>query len=257
MKLLENSSFEAITSGLQLLTGSSRIFGRVESYSCKMVGPEKSLYKKLNFEHGHNPSDLQALSPPENKFGVSPSNVSYSFPLPSAARRSRSLSGDEEGGGSLCDVISRKALFHLISTLNASFPDYDFSSAKAEEFSREPSLAVVVANIDTYLSAAAGEQYNVLRNTLWRTIEDEITPKECDIYRYNPDLQSDPFGEDGCLWSFNYFFYNKKMKRIVFFTCRAISVNYNMLRLDSGSGQEFSMELDEDYMLGLEEEVDM
>ena len=38
-------------------------------------------------------------------------------------------------------------------------------------------VQVVVANIDTYLSAAAGEQYNVLRNTLWRTIEDEITPK--------------------------------------------------------------------------------
>lgn len=244
MKLLENSSFEAITSGLQLLTASSRIFGRVESYSCKMVGPEKSLYKKLNFEHGHNPSDLQALSPPENKLSLSPSNYSRSF------------SGDEEVG-SLCDVISRKALFYLISTLNASFPDYDFSSAKADEFSREPSLAVVVANIDTYLSAAAGDQYNMLRNTLWRTIEDEITSKECDIYRYNPDLQSDPFGEDGCLWSFNYFFYNKKMKRIVFFTCRAISVNSVMLRLDSGSGQDFSMELDEDYMLDLQMQADM
>jgi len=34
---------------------------------------------------------------------------------------------------------------------------------------------------------------------------------------------SDPFGEDGSLWSFNYFFYNKKMKRIVLFTCRALS----------------------------------
>ncbi|XP_037085118.1 repressor of RNA polymerase III transcription MAF1 homolog [Pollicipes pollicipes] len=241
MKLLENSSFEAITSGLQLLTGSSRIFGRVESYSCKMVGLEKTLYKKLNFEQGHNPSDLQALSPPENRYGVSP-NTTFS----------RSMSGDEEPG-SLCDVISRKTLFYLISTLNASFPDYDFSAAKSDEFSREPSLAMVVASIDTYLSAAAGEQYNGLRNTLWRTIEDEITPKECDVYRYNPDLQSDPFGEDGCLWSFNYFFYNKKMKRIVFFTCRAISVNYNMLRLDSGSGQDFSMELDEDYMLELED----
>lgn len=39
---------------------------------------------------------------------------------------------------------------------------------------------------------------------------------------YNPDLTSDPFSEDGTLWSFNYFFYNKKLKRVVFFTCRAI-----------------------------------
>lgn len=41
-------------------------------------------------------------------------------------------------------------------------------------------------------------------------------------YSYNPDLDSDPYGEEGSLWSFNYFFYNKKMKRILFFTCRAI-----------------------------------
>ena len=38
---------------------------------------------------------------------------------------------------------------------------------------------------------------------------------------YNPDLASDPYGEEGCIWSFNYFFYNKKIKRIVFFSCRA------------------------------------
>lgn len=39
---------------------------------------------------------------------------------------------------------------------------------------------------------------------------------------YNPDLDSDPFGEDGSLWSFNYFFHNKRLKRIVFFSCRSI-----------------------------------
>lgn len=61
-----------------------------------------------------------------------------------------------------------------------------------------------------------------LQNPLWKTIDDEIQLNDCDIYSYNPDLNSDPFGEPGSLWSFNYFFYNKKLKRIVFFTCRAI-----------------------------------
>lgn len=42
------------------------------------------------------------------------------------------------------------------------------------------------------------------------------------LFSYNPDLDSDPFGEDGSLWSFNYFFYNKRLKRIVFFSCRSI-----------------------------------
>lgn len=61
-----------------------------------------------------------------------------------------------------------------------------------------------------------------LQNALWTTIDDEIQLTDCDIYSYNPDLNSDPFGEPGSLWSFNYFFYNKKLKRIVFFNCRAI-----------------------------------
>ncbi len=43
----------------------------------------------------------------------------------------------------------------------------------------------------------------------------------CSNNSYNPDLESDPYGEEGSLWSFNYFFYNKKLKRILFFTCNA------------------------------------
>ena len=39
--------------------------------------------------------------------------------------------------------ISRKTLFYLIATLNASFnPDYDFSNCRGDEFSKEPSVKV-------------------------------------------------------------------------------------------------------------------
>lgn len=56
------------------------------------------------------------------------------------SRQSQSQSGDE-GEGPLSDQCSRKTLFYLIATLNASFrPDYDFSRAKSHDFSREPSL---------------------------------------------------------------------------------------------------------------------
>lgn len=30
-------------------------------------------------------------------------------------------------------------------------------------------------------------------------------------------------GEDGNVWAFNFFFYNKRMKRIAYFSCRGIS----------------------------------
>ncbi|XP_075212983.1 repressor of RNA polymerase III transcription Maf1 [Lycorma delicatula] len=232
MKLLESTRFEALNSALSIDCGDSKILGRVESYSCKMAGGDKQLYKRFNSELGMNPNDLQALSPPQTSLGVSPGQMQYS----------RSISGDEEGP--LCDTISRKTLFYLIATLNAAFqPDYDFSNAKSHEFSKEPSLQWVMNAVDSNLSAAAGEQYRVLRSHLWSAIEDEIKMSECDIYSYNPDLISDPFSEDGSLWSFNYFFYNRKLKRIVFFSCRAINPIYAM---DSGIGSDFTMDEDEE-----------
>lgn len=42
-----------------------------------------------------------------------------------------------------CSQTSRKILFYLIATLNASFnPDYDFSHCRGDEFSKEPSIKV-------------------------------------------------------------------------------------------------------------------
>lgn len=56
------------------------------------------------------------------------------------------------------------------------------------------------------------------------------------VVSYNPDLDSDPFGEEGSLWSFNYFFYNKKLKRIVFLTCRSVrSAASSLIHLTSDS----------------------
>ncbi|KAL3282861.1 hypothetical protein HHI36_006021 [Cryptolaemus montrouzieri] len=228
MKLLESTRFEAINNALFIKTGDSKIVGRIESYSCKMVGIDKALYKRFNPE-GVHPNDLQALSPPQ---GLSPGSSHYS----------RSISGDEDGP--LCDTISRKTLFYFIATLNSAFPDYDFMDVKSDDFSKEPSRQWVANAIDTQLIATAGEQYRALGPALWIALEDEICLAECDIYSYNPDLASDPFGEDGCLWSFNYFFYNKKLKRIVFFTCRAINPCYT---LDSGFGSDFAMDEDDLY----------
>ena len=87
--------------------------------------------------------------------------------------------------GTLCDTISCKTLFHLISTLNASFnPDYDFSNAKSHEFSREPNLQLVVDAINANLSAAiVGEPYEGLKQALWAAVDEEIHLRECNIFR--------------------------------------------------------------------------
>lgn len=76
-------------------------------------------------------------------------------------------------------------------------------------------------SVNSNLSAAIAEQFRALQQALWSAINEEIQLAECDIYSYNPDYNSDPY-QPGSLWSFNYFFYNKRLKRIVFFTCTAL-----------------------------------
>ncbi|NWT86109.1 MAF1 polymerase, partial [Lanius ludovicianus] len=180
MKLLENSSFEAINSQLTVETGDAHIIGRIESYSCKLAGIDKQLFKQFCQEG--QPHALEALSPPQTS-GLSP------------GRLGKSQAGDEEGP--LSDTCSRKTLFYLIATLNEAFrPDYDFSAAKSHEFSREPSLNWV-------RTGGTGRDWEGLGWESWSC-------SRCSHCSYNPDLDSDPFGEDGSLWSFNYFFYNKR-----------------------------------------------
>lgn len=235
MKLLDNSKFEAVTSALSVVSGDCTIDGRIESYSCKMAGQDKRLFKTLSTEPGMAPNDLQALSPPQSFLSHSPS-------------RQYSRSQSDDGEGFLCDTISTKTLFYLISTLNASFPDYDFSNAKSEEFSKEPSLQCVVNAVDSQLFATVGDAFSSLKQQLWSTIDEEISLAECDIYSYNADLTSDPYGEEGSIWSFNYFFYNKKLKRLVFFTCKATSP-CAPAPIDSGVGSDLGMDFDESEYL--------
>lgn len=50
---------------------------------------------------------------------------------------------------------------------------------------------------------------------------------DCDVYSYRKDGSSDvdPFSERSAIWSFTYFFYNRRLKRIVFFSCRSLSTS--------------------------------
>ena len=59
------------------------------------------------------------------------------------------------------------------------------------------------------------------------------------------DQTSDPYSEDGCLWSFNYFFYNSRLKRIVFFTLRSVS-QYCATPIDTGMIGNTCMDFEDD-----------
>ncbi|XP_069945727.1 repressor of RNA polymerase III transcription MAF1 homolog isoform X2 [Cherax quadricarinatus] len=205
-----------------------------------MVGQEKALYKRFHSFSGMN--DLQALSPPQSMDGASsPHSLNNVRFVP----RSLQSSGGEDSP--LEDKINRKTLFYLISTLNAAFyPDYDFSNASSQEFSREPSLEWVMHAVERQMMAVARSEFISVESALWAALDTAICLRECEIYSYNPDQTSDPYSEDGCLWSFNYFFYNPRLKRIVFFTCRSVS-QYCGSPHDSALIGNSCMDFEEDY----------
>lgn len=124
---------------------------RIESYSCKMAGDDKHMFKQFCQEG--EPHVLEALSPPQSSSAASPSLwvtpgwwsttpfMTKPVKFPFFFLFLRLGKSSEDGENPLSDKCCRKTLFYLITTLNESFrPDYDFSAARAHEFSRESSL---------------------------------------------------------------------------------------------------------------------
>ncbi|CAF1424918.1 unnamed protein product [Rotaria magnacalcarata] len=221
MKLLDNSKLDAVSSTLSFETPACDITTRVESYSCKMAGDPKKLYKQLRNEPGTSPHDLEILGPsqiqlPMYNYGLlnSPTQMMHINPM------AQSISSDDESP--LNKTIPRKTLIFLISTLNASFqPDYEFSCCTSQDFSRETNLELVKNAVDSRFISVMGDYYRSVSPQLWSVIDEEINIKESEIFSYHPDGTSDPFSESGIIWSFNFFFHNKKLRRILFLTCRA------------------------------------
>lgn len=192
MKLMDISSLNALSNALNGVDiGESILYGRVEAYSCKMTGTDKKLQMALE------------------------QNIQEQLGSPNAERLSMSPFGP------LTDRLSRQTLIYLITTLNCAFPYYDFSDAAPEQFHKEISPSVVVHQVSSLLSKA--QMYTEdMKARMWNAIDQEIQMSDCDVYSFNPDSDSDPFNEDdNNVWSFNYFFYNRRLKRILLITCRA------------------------------------
>eukprot|EP00123_Amoebidium_parasiticum_P000348 comp10828_c0_seq1/m.5458 comp10828_c0_seq1/g.5458 ORF comp10828_c0_seq1/g.5458 comp10828_c0_seq1/m.5458 type:complete len:225 (-) comp10828_c0_seq1:322-996(-) len=198
MKYLDIPDLDTLASSLCVQSGDKRLVCQLEAYSCKQAGVDKKIYKQFNFQSGHSPHDLQCLSPPTTMYLPANSPVHT-------------------------EMAERKTLFYLMATLNAAFPDYDFSKANSRQFSREPNLEVVAHAINTTLEEAAPGSYPYVKVGLWSTLDREIGLTDCEVYCYLPSDDADPFAEPGTLWTFNYFFYNPKLKRILFFMCKSLS----------------------------------
>jgi len=199
MKFLSIEQLELFSSFLSGKEIGDRVLnGRIEAFSCKRAGEDKKLSKMLEAQY------VDELSQSPSMLGSSPL-------------------------GPLSESSTRRLLIDLISTMNASFPDHDFSGLRPEQFAKEPHLAMVVSNVNRHLApiSGAGEVNPGFLDELWNSVDQVVRIGECEVYSYVPDLtEDDPFAQ-GNLWSFNYFFFNKSLKRIIYFTCIAQSKSHD------------------------------
>lgn len=198
MKFLEYTPFDSINLFLeQLNLGDCTIRGNLEAFSCKHTATDRRLSISLEHEildYLGKSSDSDPSSPVEH----------------------------------LSSRSSRKTLIYLVLTLGHIYPDYDFSAVRAHLFFQEEKLESFKQIVDTYLSDAARQwaatnEGSSLLDSMTKAIDEVIKLRECDIYSYNPDSDADPVLEKGAIWSFNYFFYNRKLKRVVSFRCYCTS----------------------------------
>eukprot|EP01126_Amoeba_proteus_P045438 TRINITY_DN5088_c0_g1_i6.p1 TRINITY_DN5088_c0_g1~~TRINITY_DN5088_c0_g1_i6.p1 ORF type:complete len:221 (-),score=37.91 TRINITY_DN5088_c0_g1_i6:72-734(-) len=189
-------------------------------------------------------SDKQLYHALENQFQAEIAEQAHSW------NSDQSSTVSSSPFGPMIHKKSRETLIELISTLNAAFPDYDFSEVRGDQFSKEEAVSVVNqinsqlcgTNFFTFEvgtiffnDSGAVSNYESIKSRLWTTIDQEIDIKECTIYSFTPDSACNPFEEEGYVWSFNYFFYNKKgLKRIILFTCGAQLKN-KIMDVDSPS----------------------
>lgn len=236
MKYLPLRDFEDVTSALNFDTADCHIIGGCDLYTTKAAGSDKKLYKHVEHTLESQYESLlklsASLSPPQAEALAASINLSRSSPF-----------------GPLSQISSRRTFAYLIATLNASHPDYDFSHIlRPTDFYKERSLRSVMNKIDTTIYnlrprptgallavpdkwssvlAPAGSQTPGGSQTwgprMWKLIDKEVGLRECAIYCYSPE--EDPFdGEEGAIWSHNYFFFNKARKRVCYLYLRGFSI---------------------------------
>ena len=208
--------------------------GGCDIYTTKAARDDRKLYKSID-------RALQSKHEADLKYSASLSGEQATAVAPSL-----NLSRDSPFG-SLSQVSSRRTFAYFIATLNATHEDYDFSFAmKPTDFKREKSLRAVMNMLDSTLynlrprsirepgpsrwscsvsptgppEVGGGEKWSA---QMWQIIDEEMVLHECSVYRCDPE--DDLFdSEEGALWEYHYFFFNKAKKRVCYFWLRGFSM---------------------------------
>ncbi|KAJ3074068.1 RNA polymerase III-inhibiting protein maf1 [Podochytrium sp. JEL0797] len=188
MKYLEYNSLEEINTALSSLeTSDTRVFSRLDAYSCKTTTDDRKLKMHID-EKYESSSDQDTI-------------LSTSAGAPSPFQNGPISHSPVSPYGPLAQVSlsSRKTLFYLLGTLNAAFPDYDFSDIKPELFVKIPNLGIAQRAVACTLFMGLDGVAQHVSQRLWEAIDEVIQLQEADIYSFNPDPEMEPDSEEGNL----------------------------------------------------------
>jgi hypothetical protein len=101
-------------------------------------------------------------------------------------------------GSSLGASAVKKIFCYLISTMNSAFPDYDFSYLQPKNFIHFESAEMVINSINQTLISSGGQEL-VNCSGLWEAINPIIEFKDCDVFSFVPDFDSEPFSGPGAM----------------------------------------------------------
>nr|XP_018265819.1 uncharacterized protein I303_02193 [Kwoniella dejecticola CBS 10117]OBR87977.1 hypothetical protein I303_02193 [Kwoniella dejecticola CBS 10117] len=183
-----------------------RVHARFEAYSVKPVGKEKRAFKEREEAYMSEQEGMEEMSfSPEMR----EAGLASCF-------------------GRLDEKESRKVHFLLVSTLNAAFPDHDFTSLRPDHFTRERSAAQVLSQLNGTLLGSSGlgstpiilsqlASYNpspnnnaknspaqspansspnlgptVPNHDLYRILNEVLPMEDCEVYSWFPEPEYDP-----------------------------------------------------------------
>jgi len=226
MKFLQCANLSYLNSLLDGAdAGDCRISGRLEAYSCKPIKTDKRLshrieqrlLEEMQFARTWSP-DLYPRESPEGPPALSLSlddtPLDPSHPI---------LSPSGFGGSSRPQTYTS-----LVLCLNHCYNhELDFSAVAPEDFEAVACLSTLRGTIDAVLEKFASAMLPAerLRDEFWGAVSEVVEPRGCECWTYLPTVGDDPIQatEPATLWSKHFFFYNRRLKKILLFRCWATS----------------------------------
>lgn len=121
------------------------------------------------------------------------------------------------------NIIGKKCakhiLINIINILNYVFPDYEFKHLKNTNYQYIKNINKAFDNINYNLFYLIEKLYKGFNRKIWKLLKELIDFKHCDVYTYLNNTDYDPYVDINSISSFNYFFFAKKNKRILFISC--------------------------------------